>query len=70
MRLRRVFFLTLTLFMLQDISVLIARRLKAVKKLKTNPNDQQTKAKIEDLDKQVSLLSVDLSLYGIDSVQT
>ena len=59
--------MTLTLFMLQDISVLIARRLKAVKKLKTNPNDQQTKAKIEDLDKQVGL---DLSLYGLDSVQT
>ena len=59
--------MTLTLFMLQDISVLIARRLKAVKKLKTIPTDQQTKAKIEDLDKQVGL---DLSLYGLDSVQT
>lgn len=37
----------------QDISVLIAKRLTAVKKLQKNPDDKKTKDKINDLDKKV-----------------
>lgn len=36
--------------------MLIAKRLNAVKKLKSNPNDKKVKEKIEDLDKKVRLL--------------
>ncbi|KAF6031356.1 hypothetical protein EB796_010337 [Bugula neritina] len=47
-----------------DISQLVAKRLKAMKKLKKNPNDAQTKASIEDLDKQTARWSNSKNLPG------
>ncbi|XP_067947693.1 protein SON-like isoform X2 [Watersipora subatra] len=48
----------------EDISVLINRRLNAVKKLKRNPNDKQIKANMEDLDKQTAKWSESKNLPG------
>ena len=54
---------------MQDISVLIAKRLKAVKKLKKNPDDKKTKDKIDVLDKKVGIFPVDHGIViNIDKV--
>ena len=54
---------------MQDISVLIAKRLKAVKKLKKNPDDKKTKDKIDVLDKKVGIFSIDHGIVvNIDKV--